>query len=277
MNKISTLVIPAAGLGTRLRPITHITPKEMIRIVDKPVFYYLLKEAYEASINKVVFIIHKDNRKLESFFKTNEAKEILKEFGDMKIIFVKTDKRNGDGQAILQTKKLFKKDEFFAVSMGDFLSLPNKSVINELVNEYNKNYSSIISIAKVPKNQVYLYGVISGKKTKKNIYKVNSIVEKPKPEESPSNFAMTAKYIISSNIFPILEKISYEVKTGEEIKLANALNIFAKDNTLCACETMNTSYDMGTKHMLAQTELIFSMNNLDIKKHLMSIIKKYAR
>jgi UTP--glucose-1-phosphate uridylyltransferase len=276
MNRISTLIIPTAGLGTRLRPVTYVTPKEMLRIVDKPAFYYLLKEAHEASIKNVVFILHKEKPQLAHFFQSEDVKEIMREFVGMKVHFVFTTERLGDGQAILEAKDFIKSGEYFAVSMGDFLSLPGASVIQELYEQHEKHGASIISVAKIPRKYTSLYGVIKAQKGEGRSYRVQGIIEKPKPEEAPSTLAMSAKYILNYEIFPILQEM-LKTKSKDEVKLANALNVFTQKNKLIACETKYKSYDMGTKQVLAQTEFAFLMNDKETRKALTAAIKNYVR
>ena len=125
-KSIDTLVIPAAGAGTRLRPITYATPKEMLRLVDKPIAYYLLAEAYQAGIKRVIFITHKDNQSTKKFFSNPLAKNLLVDFPGLAVSFIETGTRGGDGQAILLAEKAIA-GRPFAVTMGDLLTLPGTS------------------------------------------------------------------------------------------------------------------------------------------------------
>lgn len=141
---VNTIVIPVAGAGTRLWPITYVTPKEMLRLVDKPIFYYLFKEAYEASIRKAIFIIHSDRKDLKYFLKSGEAKEILREFPRLHLKFMETRHRFGDGQCLYEARNILKRESAFAVTLGDLISFPGRSLIGELKKVYLKNKVDLI-------------------------------------------------------------------------------------------------------------------------------------
>ncbi|MSU74835.1 hypothetical protein EXS57_03635, partial [Candidatus Kaiserbacteria bacterium] len=255
MEKIDTLVIPAAGAGTRLRPVTYVTPKEMLRLVDKPIFYYLLAEAYQAGIRRIIFITHKDNRVTKKFFSSSEAKYLLKDFPHLTTSFIETDVRGGDGQAILLAEKSVA-GKPFAVTMGDLLTLPGTSILAELIEAYQASGESIISVEKIPKKKTGQYGIVDPRKKRGNIYDVRGIIEKPQPQESQSNLAMTGKYILFPKIFSYLRSLP---KSHEELKLAHALNTYAKENTLLACAARTPHYDTGTKSDLLKAEIVFSL------------------
>lgn len=122
-KNVDILIIPMAGAGTRLRPVTYATPKEMLRLVDKPIAYYLLAEAYQAGIRKVICITHKDNPLTKKFFSIPPAKHLLNDFPGLAISFIETGIRGGDGQAILLAEKAVL-GKPFAVTMGDLLTMP---------------------------------------------------------------------------------------------------------------------------------------------------------
>ena len=273
MVKINSLVIPAAGIGSRLYPLTHIVPKEMLRLVDKPIFYYLIQEAYQADIKRIIFIIHAQKKALKDFLSSREAETVYNDFPGVTFSFVETSKRLGDGQAILQTKKLFKKGEVFAVTMGDLLPLPGKSLIKELKTVYEKYFVPVISVESIERSKTGQYGIINTKTSKGRLHLVSSIIEKPKPENAPSTLAMTGKYILTYEIFPYLEKL---MKEGDknEIKLANALSEYAQDYPLNAYECKNKHYDTGTKIDLLKTELVFSLTHPEFGVHLRRFLKQ---
>lgn len=266
-------MVPAAGLGTRLRPLTYITPKEMIRLVDKPIFEYLFAEAYEAGIRKIIFIIHRDNQALKKFIASADAKPILEQYPGLAISFVITNKRGGDGQAIYEARKLLTSNEPFALSMGDLLSLPGKSILKELIDVYLREKNPIISVAKVPRADTMHYGVIAPRARSGRRYEVEGIVEKPTPEEAPSTLAMTGKYVLTSQIFSYLQKI-VKKPVGKEARIADALNLYAKDKKLFALDCVNKYYDTGTKPMLLKTEFIFALNDPRFKKDMQAFLKK---
>lgn len=265
---INTIVIPMAGAGTRLRPITYVTPKELLRLVDKPIVYYLLKEAYEAGIRHAVFIIHVDRKDLKSFLKSKKAQEILKEFTGLRLTFLETRYRLGDGQCLYEARNILKREKAFAVTMGDLISFPGRSLIGELKDIYLKNKVPVISVEKIDRNKSRQYGIIDPEKRQGRMFYLKSIVEKPEPKEAPSEYAMTGKYILTPKIFDYLEKLLKERKPNEEVKLANALRDYAKNHKLCAYVCKNRHFDTGNKVDLVKTELTFALNHPELGQYI---------
>ena len=255
------LVIPAAGMGTRLRPATYATPKEMLRLVDKPIAYYLLAEAYQAGIRRVLFITHEDNRQTRQFFEGPSAAPLLNDFPGLTVKFIETTTRGGDGQAILLSEQAVG-NEPFAVTMGDLITLPGESILAELGEVFAKNGESVISVEEIPLEKTGQYGVIDPASQDGSLYRVRGIVEKPKPAEAPSTTAMTGKYILYPAIFAYLRQLD----GGEgELKLAHALDAYAKDKALNACATRTRHYDTGTKIDLLKAEVAFSLAHPELK------------
>ena len=258
MPKINSLVIPAAGIGNRLYPLTNIIPKEMLRLVDKPIFYYLLQEAYLANIKNIIFIIHREKKALEDFLLGSGSQTIYENFPGIKFSFIETNERWGDGHAILQAKSLIKKNEVFAVTMGDFVQLPGKSQIKELKTIYEKHSTPVLSVENIERSKTGQYGIINPKTSNGKLHHIGSIIEKPKPEEAPSTLAMTGKYILTYEIFSYLEKLM-KWRNNNEVKLAHALTEYAQDYNLYAYECRNKHHDTGTKIDLLKTELLFAL------------------
>jgi len=256
--------IPVAGAGTRLRPITYVTPKELLRLVDKPIVYYLIKEAYQAGIRHAIFIIHKERKDLKKFLESKEAKELLKEFPGLHLTFLETSQRLGDGQCLYEARGVLRREKAFAVTMGDLISLPGNSLIGELKDLYLKTKIPVISVEKIDREKSKQYGIIDSKKSKGRVHFVRSIVEKPDPAAAPSNYGMTGKYILTPLILGYLSKLLAERKNGEEVRLADALRDFAKDHELNAYVCRNRHFDTGNKIDLVKTEVFFALNHPEI-------------
>lgn len=261
-TSINTLVIPAAGAGTRLRPATHVTPKELLRLVDRPIIWYLLKEAYVAGIRRVIVVINSDSPATKYFFESDGAKHLLEEFPDLTLSFVEVSTRGGDGEAILAARS-YVGNLPFAVSMGDMVTLPGESILRELAGAYEQS-GPMISVELVERSRTDQYGVIKTKDSDSALHMVEGIVEKPTPEEAPSTLAMTGKYILESSIFDDLAEITKEQVGKGEVKLAHALNRYASRASLYALEPEAKHYDTGTKQALFETEVIFSLAHKDI-------------
>lgn len=270
---VSTLIIPVAGAGTRLRPMTYVAPKEMLRLVDKPIAYYLLLEAHLANITHVIFIIHKNNRATKEFFESENAKPFLAEFPSMRLSFIETDERRGDGQAILLAKDMLSDEKSFAVTMGDLITMPGTSLLRELIEQFS-TVGSVISVMDVPRERTAHYGVIEPKESNGRLHVVNSFVEKPKPEDAPSTLASCGKYVLTSDIFEYLE-IEMQQNLEGEIKLAHALETFAKKSKLHAYHSETECYDTGLKTELLKTEIAFSLQHPELKETARQILKDF--
>lgn len=278
MKTINTVVIPVAGAGTRLRPITYATTKEMLRLVDRPIFYYLLKEAYEAGIYRAIFITHTDRKDLKNFINSKNVHDgVLKEFPGMRLESVETRRRWGDGQCLYDARNILKKEKAFAVTMGDLISYPGNSLIKELKEVYLKNKIPVISVEKIDKQKSKQYGIIEPKKSKGRLHTIKSIIEKPEPKDAPSEYAMTGKYILTPKIFDYLAELFKQRKNDEEIKLANALRDYAKDNDLQAYACKNRHFDTGNKLDLFKTEVIFTLKHPELRPYVKSALKSLLK
>ncbi len=272
MKKIQSLIIPAAGIGSRLQPLTHITTKEMLRLVDRPIYYYLLKEAHLAGISHVIFIIHKDVTMLKKFILSKEGMNLHSDFPKMKFTFIETTNRFGDGHAILQARKLIKKGEVFAVSMGDMIPIPGTSLLAELKTIYQETQTPVIGVERIDIRKADQYGIIAPKSKKGRLYHIKAIVEKPKPKDAPSSLSMSGKYILDSKIFDYIENLMKE-RSHNEVRLAYALDAYAQDHTLNAYECKTRYYDTGTKLDLLKTEIAFAAAHFDYG----GVIKRYIK
>jgi UTP--glucose-1-phosphate uridylyltransferase len=239
---IKKAIIPIAGLGTRFLPLSKEVPKELWPLVDKPVLQYVVEEAIASGIKEIIFVSRpekkivwdyfaKADKELERILKERKKEEILKELKDFEKIFkeisftslvsfeqVYQKKPLGDGHAIFQAKKKLKK-EAVAVLFGDDVIEAKEPVLKQMIKVFQKYKKPVLGLAKVPKEKISSYGVISGKKLKGRIYRIEKIVEKPK--EPPSNLAIVGRYLLTPEVFEYLKKTGFD-KTGE-IRLAETL------------------------------------------------------
>ncbi|WP_175060115.1 UTP--glucose-1-phosphate uridylyltransferase GalU [Thermococcus sp. 2319x1] len=255
--KIRKAVIPAAGLGTRMLPITKSMPKEMLPIVNKPVIHYVVEEAIRAGIDDILIITGKGKRAIEDYFdrsfeleyylrergKVNELRQV-EEIGEMvDIYYVRQKKPLGLGDAILYAEKHVN-EEPFAVLLGDDLIVSEKPGIQQLI-EVAQCYSSpVIGVEKVPRELVDRYGVISGTELDRELYEVHNLVEKPSPQEAPNNIAIVGRYVLTPEIFDILKEIP--PGKGGEVQLTDALRELAKRRKILAKLISGKRYDIGT-------------------------------
>jgi UTP--glucose-1-phosphate uridylyltransferase len=234
-------VIPAAGLGTRFLPATKAMPKEMLPVVDKPAIQYVVEEAAQAGIDDILVIIGRNKNAISNHFDSvPELEEKLKDKGDTDrlhrvlessdladIHFVRQGEPKGLGHAVLRAKAHVGGSSF-AVMLGDDLIDERDELLTTMIEEHERTGAAIIALMEVDPEHIHLYGVASVESTDGNgIVKVNGLVEKPKAEDAPSNLAVIGRYVLSPNVFEILERT--EPGKGGEIQLTDALQELASD------------------------------------------------
>ena len=232
--KLRKVVFPVAGHGSRFLPATKATPKEMLTVVDKPLIQYAVEEALEAGFTDLIFITGKTKRTITDHFdlslETTSNMSVQK-----KDLFDKTNRiipshasciylRQGEplglGHAILQAKPVIG-DEQFAVVLADDLIEAKKGVLKQMVDSYDDENASLISVQRVSKEDAQQYGMISTDDNVGNLMKLSNIIEKPKPEDTPSDLGVVGRYIFSNKILAFLEKT--KPGAGNEIQLTDAI------------------------------------------------------
>lgn len=256
---LQTCIFPAAGYGTRFLPATKTLPKEMLPILTKPLIHYGVDEALEAGMENMGFVTGRGKRALEDYFDISYELEhqisgtkkeyLLDEIRSLinrcTFTFTRQNQMKGLGDAVLKGKPLVG-DEAFGVILADDLCV-NKEGLNvmaQMVKIYEKYRCTIIAVMEVPKEQVSNYGVISGNFVEENLIMVNSMIEKPSPDEAPSNLAIIGRYILTPDIFGILEN----TKAGKngEIQLTDALLTQATNGMVLAYKFQGKRFDCGS-------------------------------
>ncbi|SDY03906.1 UTP--glucose-1-phosphate uridylyltransferase GalU [Eubacterium barkeri] len=257
--KVRKAVIPAAGLGTRFLPVTKSVPKEILPIVDKPTIQYIIEEIVASGIediliitgrNKDIIINHFDHVPELEFNLKMKGKDaelrMVENITNMANIFtVRQGEAKGLGHAVLCAKE-FVGDEPFAVVLGDDIVYNEENpALKQMINIYDKYQASVIGVQTVPDDQVDKYGIVSGKSLSDYVYEVEDLVEKPPIDEAPSNLAILGRYIISPEIFEILEHTGRGA--GGEIQLTDGLKKLAKREKMMAYDFAGRRYDVGDK------------------------------
>ena len=255
---ITKAVIPAAGLGTRFLPATKAQPKEMLPIVDKPTIQYIIEEAAASGITDILIITGRNKRAIEDHFDRSIELEmelerkhkdaLLKEIKDISNIvniqYIRQQTPKGLGHAVLCAKN-FVGNEPFAVLLGDDVVDSNVPCLKQLINVYERYNSTVLGVQQVNWSDVDKYGIVSGEVMEDGIHKVKTLFEKPDREIAPSNVAILGRYIITPDIFPILEQT--EPGAGLEIQLTDALKELARHKAVYAYEFAGCRYDVGDK------------------------------
>lgn len=283
--EIRKAIIPAAGLGTRFLPATKAMPKEMLPIVDKPTIQYIIEEAVESGIEDIIIVTGKGKRSIEDHFdyvpeleKTLECKEKYNLLDEIRRItemadihYIRQKEPKGLGHAIWSARK-FIGDEPFAVLLGDDIVQANKPAISQMMEIFNKYHSSIIGVKKVDKKDVSRYGIVDVVMIQDRIYTINDLVEKPSIDEAPSNIAIMGRYILTPEIFNILE--NQEIGAGGEIQLTDAIKRLNEEQAVYAYEFEGKRYDVGEKLGFIQTTIDFALQREDLRQELLKYMEK---
>ncbi|WP_257935629.1 UTP--glucose-1-phosphate uridylyltransferase [Campylobacter lari] len=256
---LQTCIFPAAGYGTRFLPATKTLPKEMLPILTKPLIHYGVDEALEAGMETMGFVTGRGKRALEDYFDISYELEhqiagtkkeyLLSEIRTLidrcTFTFTRQNEMRGLGDAVLKAKPLVQ-DEAFGVILADDLCVNEDgvNVLAQMVKIYEKYRCSVIAVMKVEADQVSNYGVIAGNAVEEDLIMVNSMVEKPDPKDAPSNLAIIGRYILTPDIFGILEN----TKAGKngEIQLTDALLSQATNNMVLAYKFKGKRFDCGS-------------------------------
>lgn len=281
-QKVRKAIIPAAGLGTRFLPATKALAKEMLPIVDKPTIQFIVEEALKSGIEDILIVTGKAKRPIEDHFDSNiELEQNLKEKGktellklveettDINLHFIRQSHPMGLGHAVLQAKA-FVGDEPFVVMLGDDLMNimgDGTPLTKELISDYEKTHASTIAVMKVPHDDVDKYGVIAPEgEVSKGLYNVAEFVEKPAVEDAPSDLAIIGRYLLTPEIFQVLEK--QKPGAGNEIQLTDAIETLNKTQRVFAHEFTGKRYDVGDKFGFVETTIEYGLNHPQIKNEL---------
>jgi len=254
--RVKKAIFPAAGLGTRFLPATKASPKEMLPLVDKPMIQYAVEEAISCGIEDIVIITGKTKRAIEDHFdsayeleeklKITGKKKLLEEINklsDINFAYIRQRAALGLGHAILCAKP-FVKDEPFAVILSDDVIDPDYHLLKEMIAISQEADCPVIALEEVPESAVSRYGIIAGER-EGDVYRITSLVEKPKREDAPSNLAIIGRYILTPDLFRILER--QKAGAGGEIQLTDALRELLKKRTIYGYRIKGRRYDAGDK------------------------------
>lgn len=288
--KIKKAVIPAAGLGTRFLPATKAQPKEMLPIVDKPTIQYIVEEAISAGIESIIIITGRGKRNIEDHFdKSYELESELAKKGNSELLsmvsdishlvdvfYVRQKEPKGLGHAI-GCAKAFIGNEPFAVLLGDDIVVSEKPAIGQLMEVYEDYGKTVLGVQRVAKSEVNKYGIVAPavKSTDYRLHKVIDMVEKPSIEEAPSDMAILGRYIITPEIFDILEH--QQPGKGGEIQLTDALKTLCGMQGMYAYEFEGKRYDVGDKLGFLKATVEIALGRDDLKDSFRSYLEEIMK
>jgi len=287
--KIRKAVFPVAGLGTRFIPATKAMAKEMLPVVDKPIIQYAVEEAFRAGIEQIIFVTGRGKKALEDHFDRSFEIEhtlmekgkddLLKQIQELvpqtgTIVYTRQNQPLGLGHAIWCARDIVG-DEPFAVLLADDLIQTDKPVLAEMVKKFDRLRASIAAIMEIDKDQTDKYGILKATQIEDDIVKIDDMIEKPKPENAPSNLAIVGRYILTPRIFYHLEK--GKKGANGEIQLTDAMKALLNEQPIFGYRFHGKRFDCGDKVGFQMANLAFALERPDMRDKLINFIREIEK
>lgn len=287
MKPIKKCVFPVAGMGTRFLPATKASPKEMLPIVDKPLIQYAVEEAVEAGCTEMVFITGRNKRSIEDHF--DKAYELETELelrqkdkllahvrdilpSNITCMYIRQTEALGLGHAVLCAQAAVGNEPFAVILADDLIDTP-KGALKQMVDVYNQSGNSILGVETVDPSQTGSYGIVEVEKLK-SYQRVVNIVEKPKPEEAPSNLAVVGRYILTPRIFDLLTNLPRGA--GNEIQLTDGIARLLDHEFVLAHAFDGKRYDCGSKLGYLEATVAYGLKHHETGEQFKELLKQYA-
>lgn len=273
--RIRKAVLPVAGMGTRVLPASKVIPKEMLPLVDKPTLQYIVEEAVAAGVEEIIFVTSRSKRSIEDHFDAFPELEVVlerkgkrKELEELRQVqtmatyaSVRQPEPLGLGHSILCAKDLVG-DEPFIVMLGDILIPPGTPCLEQLIEAYEQYQGSVLSLVPLPPEVIPTYGIAAVEAIDSEVLKITHLVEKPPLEEAPSDLGVYGRYVLTPDIFALLEKTP--PGSGGEIQVTDAVEIQARAGLCYGVIFTGERYDTGTPLGLLTTSIAFALKRPDI-------------
>ncbi len=276
-GSIKKAVFPVAGMGTRFLPATKANPKEMLPIVDKPLIQYAAEEAIAAGIEELIFVTSSSKRAIEDHFDKNyELESELERRGKHKLldlvrdvvppgvscVYVRQPEALGLGHAVLCARPVVGDDPFAVILADDLIDGGDRPCMAQMVAVFAEHRASVLGVEEVPAEETDKYGIVATESMGDRLSRVSEIVEKPRPEEAPSNQAVVGRYILTPRIFELLEKTPRGA--GGEIQLTDAIAALMAEESVLAYRFAGVRYDCGSKlgYLMATVEYALKHDEL---------------
>lgn len=289
MKKIRKAVFPVAGLGTRFLPATKANPKEMLPVVDKPLVQYAAEEAVAAGIDTLIFIIGRNKRAIPDHF--DKAYELEKELeednklallksvqdilpANVNCIYIRQAEALGLGHAVLCADPVVGDEPFAVILADDLIYNDSDNCMKQMVDTYDEYQSTIIGAEQVPHEDTNKYGIMAGLEITNRVMRVDEIVEKPAPEEAPSDLAVVGRYILTPAIFDKLK--STQKGAGGEIQLTDAIAELRHDEKIYAYHFEGKRYDCGSKIGYLQANVEYGLRHAELGESFKSYLKSLS-
>lgn len=273
--KVRKAVVLAAGYGTRLLPATKAQPKEALPLVDKPIIQYTVEEAVDSSITQVIIVTAMGKRAIEDHFdRSLELEMALREKGDFdrlaevqriselaSIVYVRQKQQLGIGHAVLQTRDLVG-DEPFVLFFPDDVIVADRPVALQMIGVFEEFGGPVLGVQRVSRDEISQYGVVEGEPVREGVWRVRSLVEKPEPDEAPSDLGIVGRYVLTPDVFDVIERTP-PGKNGE-IQITDALNTLASRRPMFAYQFEGKRYDTGRPLGFLQASVELALLRPDI-------------
>lgn len=287
MKPIKKCVFPVAGMGTRFLPATKASPKEMLPIVDKPLIQYAVEEAVEAGCTEMVFITGRNKRSIEDHFdkayeletelELRQKDKLLAHVRDIlppniTCLYIRQTEALGLGHAVLCAQAAVGNEPFAVILADDLIDAP-KGALKQMVDVYNQSGNSVLGVETVDPSQTGSYGIVEVEKLK-SYQRITNIVEKPKPEEAPSNLAVVGRYILTPRIFDLLTNLPRGA--GNEIQLTDGIARLLDHEFVLAHAFDGKRYDCGSKLGYLEATVAYGLKHPETGEQFKELLKQYA-
>ena len=286
--KVKKAVIPAAGLGTRMLPATKTVPKEMLPLVDKPVIQYIIEEAVAAGIEDILIVTNRAKSAMDDYFdyypeletrliqagKDHELTEVRRAADLANIFYVRQKETKGLGHAIWRAKR-FVGDEPFAVLLGDDIMKAKRPVIGQLIEASEKHQAAAVGVQYVPTEAISKYSSVKVAPLEDRVFAVSDMNEKPTPQQMLSNYAILGRYVLTPEIFDILEHL--DPGYGGEIQLTDGLRRLCRDHKMIAVDFEGKRYDTGNLKGFLEATIDFALDHPETGAWLKSFLREKAK
>ncbi len=286
--EIKKAVLPVAGMGTRFLPATKVIPKEMLTIVDRPTIQFIVEEIVASGIKEIVFVTsvgksaienHFDySYELETFLAQKGKTDLLREVRNISrlidVVAVRQKEPLGLGHAVMVTEKVVG-DNAFVVALGDDLVWAEVPCVYQMIKVFNEYQESVIAVQRVPEKETHKYGIVEGEEVAPGVFRIDKLIEKPKPGTTTSTLAIIGRYCLRPEIFPCLHRTIPGV--GGEIQLTDALNALQKERGMYAYEFSGNRYDAGDKFGYLQANVHFGLEHAEIGGKFREFLKEVVK
>jgi UTP--glucose-1-phosphate uridylyltransferase len=284
-SRIRKAVFPAAGLGTRILPATKAMPKEMLPLVDKPIIQYGVEECIGSGIDRIVIVTGRGKSAIEDHFdisvelethlaargKTELARALRAVSDRVSVSYTRQGEPLGLGHAVLVARDLVG-DEPFAVVLPDDIMDSHPPALKQMIDVFDRVDGPVLLVERVPHDQVSRYGIIAAESIGRGVYRVRDMMEKPPPDQAPSDLGIVGRYLLTPDIFPQLEATASD-RTGE-IQLTNGIRGLLQDRPVYACEVTGVRHDAGSRLGFLKAQIYFAMQQPDLAGPLRDYVRQ---